>query len=161
MDKIFEKKQYIVSSTFGVCRVEKITKLVAGKEQQLEYYVLQSLAEPNKRSYVPVENRETVLRVPMEAEEAKALWTDLMEGTLEVEENAVYTYDMGKAVLESGDPIRWGKAVCFLRKRKGSLDVQLEDVLEKIWKNLREELAFVLNISQEEIKATVENLGEQ
>ena len=47
---MFEKKEYIMDSTFGVCMVEKVTKLVVGREQQMEYYVLQSAADKKKKA---------------------------------------------------------------------------------------------------------------
>ena len=56
-----------------------------------------------------------------------------------------------------GDPVNWAKAVCYYLKRKEQLDSQMEEVLEKIWKNLREELAFVLKKTQDDIRQSVEN----
>ena len=48
---MFEKKEYIVNSNLGICIVEKITKLVVGRESQMEYYVLRSATDKNKKAY--------------------------------------------------------------------------------------------------------------
>lgn len=160
MDDRFEKKQYLVNSTFGVCKVEKITKLVAGKEQQLEYYVLQSVSEPNRRSYVPVENRETVLRVPMDIGRAQELLQELSRGKLLPEENFPDTYEEVKKILEQGEPASWARAVQFRREHKGTLDSDVEEILDKIWKYLREELAFVLKLTRDEVEQQVKEKNE-
>lgn len=195
MDKIFEKKEYVVSGPFGICIVENITKLVSGREQQMEYYVLRSISDKTKKCYIPVKEHETVLRVPMTEEEARSLLerikmtlkkaADNFEGETvdktgeenteekvvtrndaesNVEEqvsekngenllqiSGIFTLLDAKEMLESGNPEEWAKAVCYLYQNASSIDSQMEDVLQKIWKNLREELAFALKRTQEEI----------
>ena len=41
--KMFQKKQYIYSETQGVCIVENIVQLPAGKGENIPYYVLKSV----------------------------------------------------------------------------------------------------------------------
>ena len=157
MEKIFEKKDCLISSTFGVCIVEKVTKLVVGREQQMQYYVLRSLSDKTKKSYIPVENHETVLRLPMAEEEAKELLNNMAINGIELQIEGVFTFTMAKEWLEQGNPVNWAKATCYYFQKKEQLDSQMEEILEKIWKNLREELAFVLKKTQDDIRQKVEN----
>jgi len=69
---MFQKKQKIYSETQGICIVENIVQLPAGKGQTLPYYVLKSLMD-EKVSYIPVNNHQVVLRELFTEEEARAL----------------------------------------------------------------------------------------
>uniref|UniRef100_UPI004056D5DE CarD-like/TRCF domain protein n=1 Tax=Agathobacter sp. TaxID=2021311 RepID=UPI004056D5DE len=73
---MFQKKQKIYSETLGVCIVDNIVQLPAGKGEKVSYYVLKSLFEPSKVAYIPVENHQVVLRELFLAEEAKELQKD-------------------------------------------------------------------------------------
>lgn len=68
---MFEKKNIIFSESIGVCTVEDIVKLAAEKNQaQVTYYLLKSVADKKKISYIPVEKHEYVLRELITKEEA-------------------------------------------------------------------------------------------
>ena len=69
---MFQKKQKIYSETQGICVVENIVQLPAGKGETLPYYVLKSLMD-EKVSYIPVKNHQVALRELFTEEEAKAL----------------------------------------------------------------------------------------
>lgn len=154
---VFEKKEYIVSSTFGVCMVEKVTKLVVGREQQMEYYVLQSAKDRNKKSYIPVEHHETVLRRPMTEEKAKEMLEQMViNGKQNMEEISI-TIAEAKELLESGEPEKWAWGASFYLQRKDRMDRELEEVTGKIWENLSGELAFVLKKKQEDIRQILDN----
>lgn len=154
---MFEKKEYIVSSTFGVCMVEKVTKLVVGREQQMEYYVLQSLRDRNKKSYIPVENHETVLRLPMTEESAKEILEYMVINGKENLEEISFTNAEAKELLESGEPKKWARGAVFYLRCKDRMDSQTEEVARKIWENLSGELAFVLKKTQEDIRQILDN----
>ena len=71
---MFEKKQIIYSESQGVCRVDNIVSLSAVKgEPGVPYYVLKSVFDDSKVSYIPVENHQVVLRELFTKEEALAL----------------------------------------------------------------------------------------
>ena len=70
--KMFQKKQKIYSETQGVCIVDNIVQLPAGKGDTLPYYVLKSVID-EKVSYIPVNNHQVVLRELFTEEEARAL----------------------------------------------------------------------------------------
>lgn len=67
---MFQKKQYIYSETQGACIVETITQLPAGKGTTVPYYVLKSVFDSTKVSYIPVHNHQVVLRELFSKEEA-------------------------------------------------------------------------------------------
>ena len=69
---MFQKKQKIYSETQGVCVVENIVQLPAGKGETLPYYVLKSLMD-EKVSYIPVKNHQVALRELFTEDEARAL----------------------------------------------------------------------------------------
>ena len=69
---MFQKKQKIYSETQGVCIVENIVQLPAGRGETLPYYVLKSIMD-EKVSYIPVENHQVALRELFSLEEAMAL----------------------------------------------------------------------------------------
>ena len=71
---MFEKKQIIYSETQGVCRVDNIVSLSATKsEKGVPYYVLRSVFDTSKVSYIPVEHHQVKLREMFTPEEAQAL----------------------------------------------------------------------------------------
>lgn len=70
---MFEKKDIIFSETMGVCRITDITKLTRNQGNVYEYYVLKSVFNKEKVSYIPVENHSVVLRELITLEEAKKI----------------------------------------------------------------------------------------
>lgn len=73
---MFQKKQKIYSETQGVCIVDNIVQLPAGKGETLPYYVLKSVFDSSKVSYIPVNNHQVNLREIFTVEEATELLND-------------------------------------------------------------------------------------
>lgn len=74
---MFEKKQIIYSETQGVCRVDNIVSLSASRgEAGVPYYVLSSVFDKSKVSYIPVDNHQVKLRELFTREEAQELLKD-------------------------------------------------------------------------------------
>ena len=69
---MFQKKQKIYSETQGVCIVENIVQLPAGKGETIPYYVLKSIKD-EKTSYIPVNNHQVNLRELFTLDEAREL----------------------------------------------------------------------------------------
>ena len=70
---MFQKKQKIYSETQGVCIVDNIVQLPAGKNKAVPYYVLKSVFDSSKVSYIPVQNHQVILRELFTKEEAEEL----------------------------------------------------------------------------------------
>ena len=80
---MFEKKQIIYSETMGVCQVDNIVSLSATRgEAGVPYYVLRSLTDKSKVSYIPVDHHQVALREIFTRQEAQA-----MLGTEELNKN--------------------------------------------------------------------------
>ena len=75
-DVMFQKKQKIYSETQGVCVVDNIVHLPANKGETLPYYVLKSVFDATKVSYIPVNNHQVNLRELFTEEEAEELARD-------------------------------------------------------------------------------------
>jgi RNA polymerase-interacting CarD/CdnL/TRCF family regulator len=73
---MFQKKQYIYSETQGACIVDNIVQLPAGKGETVPYYVLKSVFDATKVSYIPVRNHQVVLRELFTREEALEMKKD-------------------------------------------------------------------------------------
>ena len=71
---MFQKKEIIFSDSIGACMVEDIVKLAAQKNAApVTYYVLRSVTDKKKTSYIPVENHKSLLRPLVSLEEAQKL----------------------------------------------------------------------------------------
>ena len=71
---MFQKKECIFSDSIGPCVVEDIVKLAAQKNAvPVTYYVLRSVTDKKKVSYIPVENHKALLRPLISLEEAQAV----------------------------------------------------------------------------------------
>ena len=69
---MFEKKSIIYSEAIGVCVVEDITKLSANKNSlPIAYYVLRSIQNKDRVSYIPVQNHSVHLRELISPNEAQ------------------------------------------------------------------------------------------
>lgn len=97
---MFQKKEMIFSENMGVCRVEKIVKLSAEKnvEEGIPYYVLCAL--DGKKSYIPVEHHQVLLRPLLDAEEAKQRLSQADKKALTPQELAEITYVLDNAGKE-------------------------------------------------------------
>lgn len=73
---MFQKKQYIYSETQGACIVDNIVQLPAGKGETVPYYILKSVFDATKVSYIPVRNHQVVLRELFTREEALTMKKD-------------------------------------------------------------------------------------
>ena len=51
---MFEKNQVIYSEGIGVCKVADTPMLSAGKKEGVRYYLLRSLQDQKRTSYIPV-----------------------------------------------------------------------------------------------------------
>ena len=75
-EEVFEKKQIIYNDNLGVCRVDEVTKLSAGKSEPILYYGLRSIFNKEKTAYVPVYGHNVVLCHLISFEDAEKLSRD-------------------------------------------------------------------------------------
>lgn len=70
---MFQKKEIIYSETLGVCIVDDIVKLADNKKDTYNYYLLRSVFDKSRKSYIPVEHHTVQLRNLITPQEAQAL----------------------------------------------------------------------------------------
>ena len=68
---MFNKKEVIYSEGIGVCMVADIVNLSVNKKEPIQYYLLKSVFEKNKTSYIPVNGHQVTLRPLITVEEAE------------------------------------------------------------------------------------------
>ena len=96
---MFQKKQIIYSETQGVCIVDNIVQLPATKGENLPYYVLKSVFDTAKVSYIPVNNHQVVLREIFTEDEAREL-----KKNPEIEKNEILKAAVDYVLQQKGDP---------------------------------------------------------
>lgn len=97
---MFEKKEYIYSETLGVCRVDDVTKLSLNRGLPMTYYVLRSVSNKDKVSYIPVEHHQVQL-YPVTIRKTEE--TDIDEMM------KIYAYAR-TFMAENGNPHQWADA---------------------------------------------------
>lgn len=78
---MYGKNQVIYSEGIGVCRVSDIVNLSVNKKPPMQYYLLSSVFDKSKTSYIPVKGHQVVLRELILSKEAsdKAKMENLTE----------------------------------------------------------------------------------
>ena len=66
----YSKNEILFSEAIGVCRVADILNLSSNKKDYIRYYLLISLHDSNKSSYIPVNSHHVLLRSLITVEEA-------------------------------------------------------------------------------------------
>lgn len=135
---MFEKGQYIVYGTSGVCRVEDITTMnMDGISNDRLYYVLAPLSQSGGKIFTPTDNRKTPMRDVLTKEEADLLIKDIPE----IEElwitNERAREEMYKACMRSCDCREWIKIIKTLYLRKQERTAQGKKITSTDEKYLR------------------------
>lgn len=68
---MYNKNEVIFSNEIGVCRVADIVYLSVNKKLPVQYYLLTSVFDKRKTSYIPVNGHQVILRQLISKEEAE------------------------------------------------------------------------------------------
>ena len=68
---MFNKNDVIYSDGIGVCKVTDIVNLSVNKQPPMQYYLLSSVIDSKKSSYIPVHGHQVELRNLISVDEAK------------------------------------------------------------------------------------------
>lgn len=160
MSRLFDKGEYIVYDTTGVCRVQDITTMSmneGGKEKL--YYVLEPVGISGSRIMTPVEGNKSIMRPILSREEAYRLIDDIRDVhelgiTNDKQREAMY-----KEALKTCDCREWVgiiKTLYFRKKDRLSHGKRLTEVderyLKKAKENLYQELSIPLEIPAEDVE---------
>ena len=90
---MYGKNEVIYSEGIGVCRVSDIVNLSVNKKPPVQYYLLSSVFDKSKTSYIPVNGHQVLLRELISAEEACE--KEKMENLTELEKKEI-AYVLGQ-----------------------------------------------------------------
>lgn len=157
---LFNKGEYIVYGTTGVCRVNDITVMsMDGTSKDKPYYVLEPVGSSGGRIMTPVENNKSIMRRVVSREEAY----DLIDKIQDVDELWI-TDDKQrelkyKEALKTCDCREWIgiiKTLYFRKQDRLAHGKRLTEVderyLKKAKENLYRELSVSLEIPAEEVE---------
>lgn len=157
---MFEKGEYIVYGTSGVCKVEDITTMnLDGISKEKLFYILTPLCQNGGRIFTPVDNQKTLMRPILSQEEAKKLIKDIprIEGLWIVnDKQREVTY---RECMRNCDCRGWIKIIKTLYLRKIERAAQGKKVTatdEKYLKMAEEHLYLELSIPLEITKERME-----
>lgn len=68
---MYGKNEIIYSDGIGVCKVADIVNLSVNKKPPVQYYLLSSVFDKSKTSYIPVNGHQVVLRQLITTEQAQ------------------------------------------------------------------------------------------
>lgn len=157
---MFEKGEYIIYGTKGVCKVADITTIdMEGATKDRLYYVLEPLGVSGSKVFTPVGNTKIIMRRILTKEEALHLIDGITNiGQLGVA-NDKQREEKYKEALKSCDCTEWVKVIksLYLRKQERvSQGKKLTSMDERYLKTAEDtlfsELSIPLDISKEEME---------
>lgn len=158
-NRMFEKGNYIVYGTSGVCRVEDITTMnMDGISRDRLYYVLSPLSQAGGRIFTPVDNQKSLMRGIVSEEEAVSLIDEMPEiETLWIANDKQREANY-KECMKSCDCREWVRMIKTLYMRKQERNAQGKKITatdEKYLKIAEEalysELAIPLGIPKNQV----------
>ncbi|MBQ8803150.1 MAG: hypothetical protein IJZ53_05925 [Tyzzerella sp.] len=90
---MYDKNDVIYSDGIGVCKVADIVNLTVNKKPPMQYYLLSSVFNKKRTSYIPVNGHQVMLRRLITADEANE--KAFMENITENEKNEI-KYVLGR-----------------------------------------------------------------
>lgn len=157
---MFNRGDYIIYGTSGVCQVEDITTMnMQGIPRDRLYYVLNPSSQRGGKIYIPVDNQKTLMRRILTQEEAARL----IDTIPEIEElwitNEKMREEKYKECMRSGDCREWIKIIKTLYMRKMQRSAQGKKITstdEKYLKMAEDYLYSELEIPLEIPKSQME-----
>ncbi len=157
---MFEKGEYIIYGTSGVCRIEDITTMnMASIPRDKLFYVLSPSSQKGGRIFTPVDNQKTLMRRILSKEEAMKLIDEIPQ----IEElwitNEKMREEKYKECMRSGDCRDWIRIIKTLYLRKLERNAQGKKITatdEKYLRMAEDYLYSELEIPLEIPKANME-----
>ncbi len=166
---MFEKGDYIIYGTSGVCRIEDITTMnMTSVPRDKLFYVLSPSSQRGGRIFTPVDNQKTLMRRILSKEEALRLIDEIPS----IEElwitNEKMREEKYKECMRSGDCREWIKIIKTLYLRKQERNAQGKKITATDEKYLRmaedylySELEIPLEIPKANMEAYISQQIEQ
>lgn len=160
---MFEKGEYVVCGSKGVCLVEDITTLdISGVDKERKYYILKPVYVAGSTVYLPVDATKESIRRILSKEEAKELIHVIPEIPLITITNDKLLEQEYRGCIRSNNCKEWIKIIktIYLRKQKRieagrkvtAVDAKYFRLAED---NLYGELAVSLGMPREEVESYI------
>ena len=157
---MFEKGEYIIYGTSGVCKIEDITTMnMASVPKDKLFYVLSPSSQKGGRIFTPVDNPKSIMRRVLSREEAARLIDEIPS----IEElwiiNEKMREEKYKECMRSGDCREWIRIIKTLYLRKQERTAQGKKITatdERYLKMAEDYLYSELEISLEIPKTQME-----
>ena len=160
---MFEKGDYVIYGSNGICRVQDITTLtIPGIDRNRKYYLLKPVYASGSTVYTPVETAEPLLRPALSRDEADSLIRSIPDIPLipiSDEKTLEKTY---KEYMRSNSSKAWVQLIktIYLRKEKRIMKGYKVTALDSRYFSLAEtslygELAVALDKPREEVKSYI------
>ncbi len=118
---VFEKGQYVVSGSKGVCVVEDITTLdISGVDRERKYYILKPIYMNSSTVYVPVDTADGSMRKVLSREEADHLIQEIPDIPLIAISNDKLLEQEYRGCMRTNDCAEWIRIIktIYVRKQK-------------------------------------------
>lgn len=160
---MFEKGDYVIYGSNGICRVQDITTLdIPGVDKSRKYYLLKPVYASGSTVYTPVDTSGPLLRAALSREEADNLIKSIPDIPLipiRDEKTLEKTY---KEYMRSNNCKAWVQLIktIYLRKESRILKGHKVTALDSRYFNLAEtslygELAVALDKPRDEVKSYI------
>lgn len=160
---VFERGEFVVVGSKGVCTVENITTLdISGVDKEREYYILKPLYMQGSTVYVPVDTAKESMRRVLTREEAQKLIAGISEIPLITTTNDKLLEQEYKGCMKANCCEEWIRVIktIYLRRQKRmeagrkvtAVDAKYFRIAED---NLYGELAVSLNIPRTEVESYI------
>lgn len=153
---MFEKGEYVVYGTKGICEVREVTTLqLDGTRKDRLYYMLCPLGRKDSKIFVPVDSNKTMMRRVISREEAGNLIRripDIQEITLENEKLREETYKQCLRSCDCSELVRVIKTLYVRMNQRVAEGKKVTATDERYFRmaedSLYSELSLVLDIPQ-------------
>lgn len=157
---MFEKGDYMVYGTTGVCQVEEVTEMkMKGASSAKLYYVLRPCFQKGNTIFTPIDNEKIVMRAVMSKDEAEALVAQIPEIEVFQETDDKEREKQYKEAIKSGDSGEWIRIIktCYLRSRKREAEGKRATTVDERYfrtaeDHLYAELSVALGIVREKVR---------
>lgn len=167
-DKQFEKGQFVVYGTNGICTIEDITEMSFAKGMaKAPYYILKPAGADSSTIFVPVKNEKLVskMRALMTKEEIDSLLLGMADKELEWEDDRRYRAENFHDILTKGvtEDLLLMISCIYVRKRQliaqnKKLPTTDGNTLKAAEKLVEEEFSHVLGIRPDEVGKYIRKL---
>ncbi len=164
---MFEVNEYVFYGSEGICRIDDIVDSpFSDVKTDVKYYVLHSTHGGNGTAYIPTEGASALLRPVMTKGDIEALLKDMASVPFFDECSLKLLKEKYGEAIRSGDPTAWIRVIKTVTDRtvngrdggKKVSDAE-KSFSETAKRYLFKEIGIVLDISEEEVRKYITDLG--